>query len=238
MVYNYDIYYKTGPKSAQSYRITKTALTGVIYNGVPDWLYEGELAFQQLTGYYSISLIDGAHWCSHCVYVACHCCYAWWELSNKQHWQPHTYKIHIMSIMANMNVKLDTFNLHVCSATAFCECHFKTKFLPHYFSLNKLYTEEILGSNTAIWMSNDGHLMLYGTFNDTNVMEQKFPWYGSNSENGAAELYPQIRSIRWEIFSIFNEKRLWMRNSSAKILLLSLSTWSTKCETYRFYVSQ
>lgn len=41
MVYNYDIYYKTGPKSAQSYRITKTAVPGIIYNGVPDWLYEG-----------------------------------------------------------------------------------------------------------------------------------------------------------------------------------------------------
>jgi inactive dipeptidyl peptidase 10 len=43
MVYNYDIYYKTGPKSAQSYRITKTAIPGVIYNGVPDWLYEGKI---------------------------------------------------------------------------------------------------------------------------------------------------------------------------------------------------
>lgn len=41
MVYNYDIYYKTGPKAAQTYRITKTGAPGVIYNGVPDWLYEG-----------------------------------------------------------------------------------------------------------------------------------------------------------------------------------------------------
>jgi hypothetical protein len=41
MVYNYDIYYKTGPKSVQSYRITSTGIPGTIYNGVPDWLYEG-----------------------------------------------------------------------------------------------------------------------------------------------------------------------------------------------------
>lgn len=47
MVYNYDIYYKTGPKSAQSFRITKTAVPGIIYNGVPDWLYEG--LFNSLT---------------------------------------------------------------------------------------------------------------------------------------------------------------------------------------------
>ncbi|KAL7031857.1 hypothetical protein ACKWTF_007152 [Chironomus riparius] len=97
MVYNYDIYYKTGPKSAQSYRITKTGVPGTIYNGVPDWLYE----------------------------------------------------------------------------------------------------EELLNSNTAIWMSNDGHLMLYGVFNDTNVMEQKFPWYGSTNDNGNINLYPEIRSLRY-----------------------------------------
>jgi hypothetical protein len=41
MVYTYDIYYKPTPRSTQSYRLTKTAVPGVIYNGVPDWLYEG-----------------------------------------------------------------------------------------------------------------------------------------------------------------------------------------------------
>lgn len=61
-------------------------------------------------------------------------------------------------------------------------------------SLN--FPEEIISSNTAIWMSNDGHLMLYGVFNDTNVIEQKFPWYGSASENGNMNLYPEIRALR------------------------------------------
>lgn len=59
-----------------------------------------------------------------------------------------------------------------------------------------LFAEEILGSNTAIWMSSDGHLMLYGVFNDTNVIEQKFPWYGAASESGSMNLYPEIRSLR------------------------------------------
>jgi hypothetical protein len=45
MVYKYDIYFKTGPKAAQSYRITKTGQPGIIYNGVPDWLYEGNCNF-------------------------------------------------------------------------------------------------------------------------------------------------------------------------------------------------
>lgn len=42
MVYNYDIYLRHGPRSSHVYRITNDAVPGVIYNGVPDWLYEGE----------------------------------------------------------------------------------------------------------------------------------------------------------------------------------------------------
>lgn len=42
MVYNYDIYYRRGPRSHQSYRVTSDAVPGVVSNGIPDWLYEGE----------------------------------------------------------------------------------------------------------------------------------------------------------------------------------------------------
>lgn len=42
MVYNYDIYYRTSPTSHNSYRITRTAVPGVVSHGVPDWLYEGD----------------------------------------------------------------------------------------------------------------------------------------------------------------------------------------------------
>lgn len=46
-------------------------------------------------------------------------------------------------------------------------------------------------------MSSDGYLMLYGTFNDSLVEEQKFAWYGTkNSLNGNSDLYPEIRSLR------------------------------------------
>lgn len=97
MVYNYDIYYRLGPKSSITYRVTKSGVPGVIYNGIPDWLYE----------------------------------------------------------------------------------------------------EEILASNTAIWMSTDGHLMLYGCFNDSNVQEQNFAWFGTvSSASGNTNLYPEIRSLR------------------------------------------
>lgn len=42
MVYNYDIYYRRGPRSTQAYRVTSDAVPGIIHNGVPDWLYEGK----------------------------------------------------------------------------------------------------------------------------------------------------------------------------------------------------
>lgn len=42
-----------------------------------------------------------------------------------------------------------------------------------------LFPEEILDSRTALWMSADGHIVLYATFNDSLVHEQKYPWYGA-----------------------------------------------------------
>lgn len=64
--------------------------------------------------------------------------------------------------------------------------------------LNKfLFTEEILSAPSAIWMSTDGYLMLFGSFNDSLVEEQKFPWYGTtSSSSGNTNLYPEIRSLR------------------------------------------
>ncbi len=46
-------------------------------------------------------------------------------------------------------------------------------------------------------MSSDGYLMLFGSFNDSLVDEQKFPWYGTTSQSsGNTNLYPEIRSLR------------------------------------------
>lgn len=41
MVQDYDVYYRKSPTSHTGYRITNTAVPGVVSNGVPDWLYEG-----------------------------------------------------------------------------------------------------------------------------------------------------------------------------------------------------
>lgn len=41
LVYNFNIYYTNGIKSPQTYRITSSGVPGVIYNGIANWLYEG-----------------------------------------------------------------------------------------------------------------------------------------------------------------------------------------------------
>ncbi|XP_044263326.1 inactive dipeptidyl peptidase 10 isoform X1 [Tribolium madens] len=94
MVQDYDIYYRKSPTSHTGYRITNSAVPGVVSHGVPDWLYE----------------------------------------------------------------------------------------------------EEILGSNSALWMSSDGLLLVFASFNDSLVEELRFPWYGSANEG---RLYPDIRSLRY-----------------------------------------
>ncbi|XP_076160555.1 dipeptidyl peptidase 10 isoform X2 [Ptiloglossa arizonensis] len=93
MVQDYDIYYITGPMSNTGYRVTNTAIPGILSNGLPDWLYE----------------------------------------------------------------------------------------------------EEILHCAEAIWMSPDGHMMLYASFNDSLVEEMHISWFGE----GNKALYPDIRSLRY-----------------------------------------
>lgn len=45
----------------------------------------------------------------------------------------------------------------------------------------------------AIWMSPDGHLMLYASFNDSLVEQMHIFWFGE----GNKALYPDIRSLRY-----------------------------------------
>ncbi|KAH8404406.1 hypothetical protein KR222_011025 [Zaprionus bogoriensis] len=42
-VHNYDIYYRQEVRATHAYRISHDAVPGVVYNGIPDWLYEEEI---------------------------------------------------------------------------------------------------------------------------------------------------------------------------------------------------
>lgn len=53
--------------------------------------------------------------------------------------------------------------------------------------------EEILQSSQAIWMSKDGHMMLYASFNDSLVEEMHISWFGAENKN----LYPETLSLRY-----------------------------------------
>ncbi len=44
-VYEGDIYYYPNPKQNKTFRLTSSARPGIIYNGIPDWLYEGLQVF-------------------------------------------------------------------------------------------------------------------------------------------------------------------------------------------------
>lgn len=44
-ILDHDIYYMTDPTRSISYRVSDTAIPGVLFNGVPDWLYEGTVSF-------------------------------------------------------------------------------------------------------------------------------------------------------------------------------------------------
>ncbi|XP_049879871.1 dipeptidyl aminopeptidase-like protein 6 isoform X3 [Pectinophora gossypiella] len=58
--------------------------------------------------------------------------------------------------------------------------------------------EEVLKSRSALWMSADGHMVLYATFNDSLVHEQKYPWYGAALDtDDPTKTYPEIRSVRY-----------------------------------------
>lgn len=40
-VFHNDVYYTTNPTLTTMYRISSTGQIGTIFNGVPDWVYEG-----------------------------------------------------------------------------------------------------------------------------------------------------------------------------------------------------
>ncbi|CAG7816853.1 unnamed protein product [Allacma fusca] len=57
-----------------------------------------------------------------------------------------------------------------------------------------LYEEEILESNSALWFSNDGHSLLYLTFNDSNVGTHTILQYGACSD---PYIYPEVKQLRF-----------------------------------------
>jgi hypothetical protein len=54
LVHNNDIYHKPNPKEKKIQRLTFNGQPGVIYNGIPDWVYEGN---SDLSSQYFLNLL-------------------------------------------------------------------------------------------------------------------------------------------------------------------------------------
>ena len=46
MIFDNDIYIRSSPNAPDEYRLTDNGQPGIIYNGVPDWLYQEEILFK------------------------------------------------------------------------------------------------------------------------------------------------------------------------------------------------
>lgn len=55
-----------------------------------------------------------------------------------------------------------------------------------------VYEEEILSTNHALWFSDDGKMLCFATFNDTQVNIMHYVWYGQFDE-----AYSRIASVRY-----------------------------------------
>ena len=60
----------------------------------------------------------------------------------------------------------------------------------NYGVMYYIILEEVLGTNKALWFSPDGTQLAYASFNDTEVLQIKYPWYGASINQ-----YPIIHSI-------------------------------------------
>ena len=90
-----------------------------------------------------------------------------------------------------------------------------------------LVTEEILKSPNALWFSPDTQFLLYACFNDSEVGELKYPWYGRIQERLR---YPQIRMLRYpkvnlncvpeEVLFILSPLQWFPKNKYCNCLLL------------------
>lgn len=71
----------------------------------------------------------------------------------------------------------------------------KTKLLLRGLINIIMISEEVFGSNNALWFSSNGTNIAYATFNDTNVRVMKIPHFGV--PGSLDDQYTEHRDIRY-----------------------------------------
>lgn len=83
-----------------------------------------------------------------------------------------------------------------------------------------IFSEEIFQTQKAFWGSNDGTLLLFAAFNDTNVGTMIYPWFSSNTIMPSGGLtsrgsFPVQKSQRYPTPGTLNpEVTLWLLDIS------------------------
>ncbi|XP_045455838.1 inactive dipeptidyl peptidase 10 [Melitaea cinxia] len=77
-----------------------------------------------------------------------------------------------------------------------------------------LYETEVLRLDRALWFSPDGQTLMYVTYNDSEVQQHKYPWYGLDQQEPPA--YPTIRTLRYP--------KMNTNNPVATIYVVSIKT--------------
>ncbi|XP_060807128.1 inactive dipeptidyl peptidase 10 [Amyelois transitella] len=58
-----------------------------------------------------------------------------------------------------------------------------------------LYETQVLRLDRAMWFSPDGQTLMFISYNDSQVQQHKYPWYGLDQQEPPA--YPSIRTLRY-----------------------------------------
>ncbi|KAM3958199.1 LOW QUALITY PROTEIN: inactive dipeptidyl peptidase 10 [Aphomia sociella] len=77
-----------------------------------------------------------------------------------------------------------------------------------------LYETEVLRLDRALWFSPDGQTLMYVTYNNSQVQQHKYPWYGLDQQEPPA--YPSIKTLRYP--------KVYTNNPVATVYVVSLKT--------------
>ncbi|KAG1652984.1 Prolyl endopeptidase FAP [Nymphon striatum] len=184
-VHRNNIYYVSSVENAKMNiftKITQSGKPGVIFNGVPDWLYEGHSAYDK------ISLQTAQNKTIRYIY----------KMHLRQHVGLSQFALNVSSVE---NAKINIFTKITQSGRPGVIFNGIPDWLYEDYEINSdqscllMNHKEILTGNEAVWWSPNGDRICYATFDDTKVKSISYPFYGKISD--AEHPYPRLFSVKY-----------------------------------------